>query len=143
MRSIRTCIVSAAERRAKGPAHAGDANLSRDLKTLLVAIHDLQAANEGVSLRDLHRITPFPQPRALRMVRMLEQEGLAEVEWQLHDSLSSSVAITPAAMEDLDFSRSPSEGPFLSRFYRYMQRLSRVGGAPKSLRNPANRNVDA
>ena len=71
------------------------------LPELLETLHRRQAEGKQTSLQQLHGITTVDQPRALRLLRHLKENGLAEIEPDLHDELASQVTLTRATFRRL------------------------------------------
>ena len=84
---------------------AGRTGGTTEFAPLLSALYRRQLDGDVTTLRDLHKITPFSQSQALKMVRGLEERRLVEVESKPHDRLGSTVRLTTQAVEVLSITR--------------------------------------
>lgn len=79
---------------------------AEDSSSKLVRMVDLLRKRQGngkaTALRQLHAVSGVDQPRALRLLRQLQDAGLARIEANLHDPLGSLVVLTPEAFGVLD-----------------------------------------
>jgi len=68
---------------------------------ILGTIYARQSAGESTTIRGLYEVMGMDQRQALRLMRVLENEGLVEVVSALHDALESEITITEAAKRKL------------------------------------------
>ncbi|MEE4153963.1 MAG: hypothetical protein V2I27_07370 [Erythrobacter sp.] len=98
-------------RRARGGEEdevAGSTRSARDrlVTALLIdAVSHRRACGRKTTLRDLHTLLGVPQPVALRVLRRLENEGVARVEPDLADAFASEIHISEAILDGLEEAR--------------------------------------
>ena len=77
-------------------------NSSAKLLRMVDLLRKRQGHGKATALRQLHAVSGVDQPRALRLLRQLQDAGLARIEPDLHDPLGSLVVLTPEAFGVLD-----------------------------------------
>lgn len=90
----------------RSPSSRPDGEDTADSSSKLLRLVDLlrkrQGSGKATALRQLHAVSGVDQPRALRLLRQLQNAGLARIEPDLHDPLGSLVVLTPEAFGVLD-----------------------------------------
>lgn len=81
-----------ARTRAKPSAGFGAYDAEVDL--VARAIRDRELAGMTTTLRQLHEVCDLTQAAALKAVGELEQTGMLEIEYEMHDALDSKVILT-------------------------------------------------
>jgi len=87
---------------------AGCANSAKDqlLTALLIdAVAHRRGQGKKTTLRDVHTLLGIGQPVALRLVRRLENEGVACIKPCLLDTLASEIIISSAILDGIDQAR--------------------------------------
>ncbi len=72
---------------------------------LIDAVSHRHAIGRKTTLRDLHTLLGVPQPVALRVLRRLENEGVARLKHNLADAFASEIQISEAILDDLENAR--------------------------------------
>lgn len=61
---------------------------------MLKVLLDRQTEGVPTSLRQLHQITDFEQPEALRLYSRMKETGLVELDHCLHDEFETTITLT-------------------------------------------------
>lgn len=85
-----------------GPEESPAEHPQHELGKLLAILKKRHLEGRETMLRQLHSVFGIDQPRVLRLLREMQEAGLARVETNLHDPLGSRIALTRTALDACD-----------------------------------------
>lgn len=87
-------------------AASGKSAKDQLLTALLIdAVSHRKAQGQSTTLRDVHKLLGIGQPVALRLMRRLENEGVARIEPNLSDAFAAEISISSAILDGLEQAR--------------------------------------